>query len=162
MKTLKNPLAKIATLSAVTIAVVGLSIGKAQAADPLLGALIGGGIGAAIGDNSHHRNGAAVGGVLGAIVGSSIAADSNRYYGGGYGGGGYYGGGSSYYSEPVYYAPRYAAPAPVYGYYSPAPVYGYYSPAPVYGSTIIYTSGSRYYDRGHHHRHYRDDRRYWR
>src|SRR5687768_2794855 len=116
MKALKNPLAKIATLTAATLAVVGLGMSKAQAADPILGALIGGGIGAAIGDSSHHRNGAAVGGVLGAIVGSSIAADSNRYY---YDDRRYYSGGYA----PAYYEPRYVAPAPVYG-------YGYYAPPP--------------------------------
>ena len=80
--TLKKPL-MIATLAAA----VGLGAvsTQAQAADPLLGALIGGGIGAAIGDSTHHRNGAAVGSVIGALVGSSIAHDSNRYpYAGAY------------------------------------------------------------------------------
>jgi len=76
MKALKNPLAKIATLSAATVAVVGLGATQAKAADPVLGALIGGGIGAAIGNSTHHHNGAAVGGVLGAIAGASIASSS--------------------------------------------------------------------------------------
>ncbi len=161
MKTLKNPLAKIATLGAATIAVVGFTASQAQAADPLLGALIGGGIGAAIGDNSHHRNGAAVGGVIGALVGSSIASNSNHYYAGDRyygGGGGYYGDSGGYYGGTPYYGRAYYEPR----YVAPAPVYGYYAPAPVYGSTIIYSSGGRYYDRGHYRHHHRGDHRYWR
>ena len=143
MNAIKNPMTKLATLTAATVAVIGLGTSQAQAADPLLGALIGGGIGAAIGDSSHHRNGAAVGGVLGAIVGSSIAADSNRYYGGDrYYDNRYYSRGY-YDAAPVYYEPRYYRPAPVYGYYAPPPV------------TITYSSG-RYYDRGHRHRHHRN------
>lgn len=141
--TLKKPLI-IATLGA-AVALAGVAT-KAEAADPVLGALIGGGIGAAIGDSSHHRNGAAVGGVLGAIIGSSIAADSNRYYDDRY-----YGGGRYY--DDRYYAPR--------GYYAPAPVYGYgYAPVvPAYGATIVYNSGPSY--RGHRHRQW-DERRYYR
>lgn len=156
MKTLSNPLARIATLTAATVAVVGLTATQAKAADPILGALIGGGIGAAIGDSTHHRNGAAVGGVLGAIVGSSIAADSNRYY---YDNRGYYDRG--YYDRGYYnrgYSGAYYAPAPVYvapRYYAP-PTYGYYAPPPAV--TFVYSSGSR----RHHgaHRHYRHDRRW--
>lgn len=144
---LKKPLV-IATLAA-TVALGTLST-KANAGDPVLGALIGGGIGAAIGHDINRHNGGAVGGVLGAIVGSSIAADSGRYYDRGY-------------YDRGYYAPRaYYEPAPVY--YEPAPVY--YSPAPVYygspGVSIVYSSGPsyrghRYYDRRDHR-----DHRYWR
>ncbi|MBC8022043.1 MAG: glycine zipper 2TM domain-containing protein [Burkholderiales bacterium] len=130
---------------------------RVDAADPLLGALIGGGIGAAIGNSAHHRNGAAVGGVLGAIVGSSIAADANRYDRGyddrGYSEGGYYEPSATYY-EP---APRYyAAPAPVY-YGAPA----YYGPSYYPAATIVIGSGSRYYSRGGYRDGHRGDRR-WR
>ena len=139
--TLKKPLI-IASLGA-AVALAGLST-KAEAADPILGALIGGGIGAAIGDSTHHRNGAAVGGVIGALIGSSVAHDSNRYYDDRYYGGGY---------SDRYYAPR--------GYYAPAaPVYGYgYGYAPAYPTaTIVYSSGpSHRYARRHW-----DDRRYYR
>src|SRR5689334_5857083 len=80
---LKKPLI-IATLAA-TAAIATVST-RANAADPVLGALIGGGIGAAIGHDVNHHNGAAVGGVLGAITGAAIANDVNRsyYYGDGY------------------------------------------------------------------------------
>ena len=115
----------IATLGA---AVASLSFaGKADAADPVLGALIGGGIGAAIGHDVNRHHGGAVGGVVGAIIGSSIAADSNRYYG------------DRYYDDG-YYAPSYGA------YYAPPPVY--YAPPPAYyapyGATIVYSSGPSY------------------
>src|SRR5947209_16881878 len=90
--TLKKPLI-IATLGA-AVALAGIST-RAEAGDPVLGALLGGGIGAAIGHDVNRHGGAAVGGVLGAVIGSSIAADSG-YYDRGYYNGGYY------------------APAPVY------------------------------------------------
>ena len=123
----KKPLL-IASLGAV-VALAGLST-KAEAADPVLGALIGGGIGAAIGHDVNHHGGAAVGGVIGAVVGSSIAASSN------------------YYAAGPYYAPAPAAPV----YYEPAPVYA----APVYvGPTVVYRSGPVYYSHGHGHDHYR-------
>jgi hypothetical protein len=139
--TLKKPLI-IATLGA-AVALAGLST-KAQAADPLIGALIGGGIGAAIGDSTHHRNGAAVGGVIGALVGSSIAHDSNRYY---------YDDRYAYGGDRYYYEPRrYYAPAPVYGYAPAYPVYG--------GATIVYSSGSRHRHWDGPRRHYRDHRYY--
>ena len=138
--TLKKPL-MIATLTAAVA--LGAVAQKAEAADPVLGALIGGGIGAAIGHNANHHNGAAVGGVIGAVIGSSIAADSNRYYGGGY------------YNEPAY-GDRYYAPAPRYGYYAPPPAY--YAP-PV---SIVYSTGPRYgYRYGHGYRHGYHGHRGW-
>lgn len=141
--TLKKPLL-IATLAA-SVAMAAVST-KAEAGDPVLGALIGGGIGAAIGHDVNRHGGAAVGGVLGAIVGSSIASD--RYYGNGYYAGPSYYSGPRYYSGPSYYS------APVY-----AP--SYYAPAyPSYGVTYVYRDGPRYRD--HHRRDWRDDRRYWR
>jgi hypothetical protein len=139
---LKKPLV-IATVAA-AVAMGTLST-KASAGDPILGALIGGGIGAAIGHNSHSRHGTAVGGVLGAIVGSSIASTHGGYYDRGYYDSGYgYG-----------YAPR--------TYYAPAPVYA----APVYGTSIVYSSGPSYrYGPRHYSRHdrrdYRRGDRHWR
>ena len=145
--TLKKPIL-IASLTAVVA--LGAVSTQARAADPLLGALIGGGIGAAIGHDVDRRGGAAVGGVLGAVIGSSIAADSHRYYDGDYDRG-YYGRG--YYGGERYYAPSYA--------YAPPPAY-YYAPRPVYGATIVYSSGPRYRDHGHrHYRDYRRDHRHW-
>jgi hypothetical protein len=139
---------------ATATALVGLGVAtfspKASAADPALGAIIGGGLGAVIGHQFHHRNGAAVGGALGAIIGATSAAESNRYgYGYGYG----------YYDDDDYdrryYAPRsygyYAPPPPVY--YAPAPVY--YGPPAYYGPSIVI--GGTY---GHRHRHHRH--RHWR
>jgi len=95
---------------------------QAHAGDPVLGAILGGGIGAAIGHNVNGHNGAAVGGVLGAVVGSSIAASNNYYYGG----------------DP-YYAPQ---PAPAYNY---GPAYGpEYAPAPAHGiGSVGYADRSR-------------------
>jgi hypothetical protein len=133
---LKKPLV-IASVAA-AIGMAGLST-QASAGDPLLGAIIGGGIGAAIGHNAGGHNATAVGGVLGAIVGSSIAAESNGYYDRGYYDGGY---------------------APSYG-YGPSYSYGpaYYAPAPV----VVYSSGPSYrgyrgYDRGYYRVH---DRGNW-
>ena len=102
----------IATLGTALTAGAYSTAASAQG-DPLLGALVGGGIGAAIGHSVNGHNGAWVGGAVGALAGASIAANSG-YYNGGYGG---------------YYGPSgYVAPAPAY--YGPAPVY--YGPPPVY------------------------------
>lgn len=146
--TLKKPL--LAATLVATVAMAGLST-RAEAGDPVLGALIGGGIGAAIGHDINRHGGGAVGGVLGAIVGSSIAADSGRYsYGG-----------PRYYSSP---APVYYSSGPRY-YYEPAPAY--YAPPPVYyrpyGATIVYRDGYRGPHRGYYrdHRDYRGER-HWR
>ena len=140
----KKPLIIATTAALVALATVST---KAEAGDPLLGALVGGVFGAAIGNSVHHHNGAAVGGAIGAIAGASIAANSDPYY---------YGAPAPYYSAPRYYQP---APAPVYG-------YGYGYAAPVYpAATIVYSSGPSYRYRGHGHGHrgHRDgyDRR-WR
>ena len=57
-----------------------LSTTASAQGDPVLGALIGGGIGAAIGHSVNGRNGAWVGGAVGALTGASIAANSGGYY----------------------------------------------------------------------------------
>src|SRR5437588_2335148 len=101
----------VAALGA-TVAVATLSTQAHANDDALLGALVGAGVGAAIGHNVHGRDGAVVGSAIGAIAGASIAVSSQSYYDNGY----------------------YAAPATVY---APAPVYygaapTYYQAAPVY------------------------------
>jgi len=136
---LKKPLI-IATVTAALA--MGAVSTQASAADPLLGALIGGGIGAAIGHDVNRHNGAAVGGVLGAIVGSSIAAESNY---------GYYDRNSGYYDRGYDsgYDSGYYAPAPAY--YGPA-----YYPAPV----VVYRSSPRYvYGPSYRSGYYRNDYR---
>lgn len=113
---------------------------QASAGDPVLGALIGGGIGAAIGHNINGPHGGWVGGALGAVTGASIAANSGGYYNRGY-----YGESNTYYQPaPAYYGPSvsYYEPAPVY--YAPAPVY-YGPPAVVYRSGPVYARS--YYPR---------------
>jgi hypothetical protein len=135
---LKKPLVIATLATAVGLAAIST---KAEAGDPVLGALIGGGIGAAIGHSANGHNGAAVGGVLGAIVGSSVAANSGPYYGDGY-----YGGDPYYAPAPAYYPP---APA----YYPPAPVY--YEPAYAAPSVGVVFSSYPHYD----HRYVRHDYR---
>ena len=140
--TFKKPLL-IATLGT-AVALAGIST-RAEAGDPVLGALLGGGIGAAIGHDVNRHGGAAVGGVLGAVIGSSIAADSG--YGPGYYGNGYY--------DSGYYAPAPVYAAPVYA----APVY------PAFGATYVYRDAPRYRyydDRRYHDRHYVARRDDWR
>lgn len=150
----------IATLGA---AVAGMGFAsRADAADPVLGALIGGGIGAAIGHDSNRRHGGAVGGVVGALIGSSIASSSNHYYGGRYYDDRY---SDNRYYDNRYYDNRYYEPAPAYrAYYAPEPVY--YAPAPAYyaptfGTTIVYSSGPSYrYRHGYRDHHWHDGPRY--
>ena len=127
----------IAALAATVAGTVTLSP-LASASDPLLGALIGGGIGAAIGHGVNGRAGAWVGGTLGAVTGASIAANSGGYYDGGYNGNAY--GGVVYdsgygYNGGGYYGTWDGYAAPV-AYYAPVPVYRattvVYRPGPVY------------------------------
>jgi hypothetical protein len=94
----------------------------ASAGDPVLGALVGGGIGAAIGHSVSGSSGAWVGGALGAVTGASIAANAG-YYGDGYYGGGIYG-------PPAGYA------APVSAHYGAAPAY--YAPPRVYAPRRVF------------------------
>lgn len=121
---LKKPLL-IAAVAATLAA--ALPTQSSASGDPVLGALVGAGIGAAIGHHVDGRNGAWVGGALGALTGASIAANSGGYYDGRYAGPP-----DAYYpSAPGYYGP----PTP---YYEPAPVYSgppavVYAPRPVYG-----------------------------
>ena len=109
------------TLTTATIAT------RASAGDPALGALLGAGVGAAIGNSVNHHNGAWVGGAIGAVAGATIAASSGPYYGGaGYA--------PDYYDYGAPAAPAYYPPAT---YYAPAPAY-YAPPAVVYRSRPVY------------------------
>jgi len=121
----------VATLGT-ALAAGTLSTTASAQGDPLLGALVGGGIGAAIGHWVNGHNGAWVGGAVGALAGASIAANY-----------GYYGG---------YYGPGYVAPAP---YYAPAPAY-YYRPAPVVyaAPAIVYRPRPVVYARPYYAPHY--------
>ena len=95
----------VATLAAAGIGLAALPAEARRNDDRAAGALIGGTIGALIGNSVNGGDGALVGGLLGAVVGAG-AVGSHGYYGGGYYGGGYY--------EPRYYGgARYA---PRYGY----------------------------------------------
>ena len=106
----------------------------------LLGALIGGTAGAALGDGIAPRGRSTeygiAGGLIGGIAGAAIAGNnsrSNQYRGGSYNGGGYYNGGTTYYQQPrvVYSQPVYSQPVysrPVYS--SPYYCLLYTSPSP--------------------------------
>jgi len=142
MEMLRKPL--FAALVCTGLAAATLST-QAAAADPVLGALIGGGIGAAIGHDVNGRHGTAVGAALGAIVGSSIAASDNRYYSDGYYSNGYYPNG--YYAQSAYVGPPVYAAEPVY--VAPPPVY--------YGPSVVVGLGPSY---GYRHAYY--GHRYWR
>ena len=133
---LKKPLmtaALIAGLAAATFST------QASAHDPVLGALIGGGIGAAVGGPP----GAAIGAIIGLAAGADPYYHEPRYYDRGY-------------SAPRYYDRGYYAPAPTY--YAPAPVY--YGPAVAYRSYPSYAYDYRY-ARGYDRREWRGDRRHW-
>jgi hypothetical protein len=130
---------QIATL--VSIGLLGANVALAN--DAVVGAVLGGGAGALIGNSVNGHNGAVVGAALGAAAGAAIAAN-----------GPYYGTSAQVYygpPQPVYYArPAYYG-APVY---YPAPVY-YARPvvAPVY-----YVGGHGHgdwhrHDNGHHDHH---------
>jgi hypothetical protein len=139
---LKSKSLMIAAVAAATVGTAALSSPAYAQDNPLLGAVVGAGIGAAIGHNVHGRDGAAVGGVIGAIAGASIAANST-YYDSGY----YAAPATVYAPAPVYYG---AAPATVY---APAPVY---YPRPRFDYVHYY--GARYVDHGRFNDHGHGDR----
>ena len=163
---------KKALLVATTAVTLAALSAPASACDPIPGALIFGGIGAAIG----NAPGAAIGAIIGsAITGSAPCYYDRRYeargydhvyadrgYDRGYADQGYDRG--YYQPEPAYqreeyverqYAPAYR-PAPVY--YAPAPAY-YAPPVVIYRSSYPKYYAPRYasYERPR----YRDDRRYY-
>ena len=129
-----------------------LSASAAQANDAVLGAVIGGGLGAVVGNHVSGRDGAIIGGAVGAAAGVVIASENDRHYR----------------PRPVYVAPspvRVYAPTPVY---APAPVYApppvYYAPPPVrvVRAPVVYVPAhpARKHWRHEHRRHDRDGR--WR
>jgi hypothetical protein len=132
----------VATAAALTLGTAALT-NPAQAHDNgLLGAVVGAGIGAAIGHNVHGRDGALVGGAIGAIAGASIAANSSSYYDDGY------------YAPPAYYGPATTYYEPATTYYEPTTTY--YQPASVYYSQPRVRYVLR--DGGHAHRSFAGDR----
>ncbi len=133
-----------------------LSANAAMANDAVLGAIVGGGLGAAVGSHVGGRDGAVIGSAVGAAAGVVIASDDgHRHRPAAYG-----------------YAPpppvRVYAPGPVY---APAPVYAptpvYYAPPPVriVRPPVVYVPVSpargewrhdhRHYEREHYDRHWR-------
>ncbi|GHU37904.1 hypothetical protein AGMMS50256_36440 [Betaproteobacteria bacterium] len=94
------------------------SAGAVQAGDAALGAIVGGGLGAVIGNHVSGSNGAVIGGAFGAVTGAIIASDGRRTR-----------------HRDVYYRDTsyYYAPRPVY--YAPTSVY---VPEPAYRSTRVY------------------------
>jgi hypothetical protein len=115
------------TLMITTLA-AGLGVAALPAAagheDRAAGAIIGGTIGALIGNSVNGGDGALVGALIGGVAGAGIA--DSRYHGG-----------YSYRGAPAYYAPRYAAPTYV------APTYV----APRYGNGYHTASARRDSDR---------------
>jgi hypothetical protein len=110
----KEPIMKT-RIGIVLLLALGLLTSSAQAGDAVLGAIIGGGLGAVVGKQTGGHNGAIIGGAVGAATGVIVAShnDHRRHHR------------SRYYAPPPV---RVYAPAPVY--YVPAPVY-YRAPQPV-------------------------------
>lgn len=103
---------------AATIATGMVSTQASAHDDPVLGAVLGAGVGAAIGHGANGRDGAVVGGALGAVAGAAIAANSRGYYDSGY-----------------YEASPYPSASTVY--YGPTPQY-YGAPAVLYDVQPVY------------------------
>lgn len=153
------------SISRIAIAAAALATGlftaQAQAGDGVLGAIIGGGAGAAIGHAVGGRGGAVIGGVVGAAVG--VAATQRNSYGYGYDAYPEAGG----YPAPVAYpSPPVAYPAPAVVYPSPPVVYSpppvVYRPAPrvVYqpGYVAVPPRPVYHVNSGHHGHRYDGDR----
>ncbi len=136
---------KTRTITIVALLSLGMSAQTATANDEFVGAMVGGSVGALIGNSVHrHDNhGAVAGGIIGAITGAAIA-HNNR---------GYDAPREVYYREPV----RYRRDVE---YYEPQPTYyrqpqTYYQQSPV----VIYTRPSHHdhHNHGWRNRHH-DDR----
>ena len=80
---LKRPL--VIAIIATTLTSAALATKASANGDPALGALLGAGVGAAIGNSVNYHNGAWVGGAIGALAGASIAANAGGYYDPAYG-----------------------------------------------------------------------------
>ena len=136
----------------ITIMLAALASTPAIANDEIIGALIGGGAGAAVGHSIGGRNAAVIGGALGAAAGVAIANNNSG-------------------SRVVHTRSDYYAPPPPPAYYAPAPVaypQQVYYAAPVRVERRVYyveDGYSRsYYERRHprHDRDWRhDERRHW-
>ena len=121
-----------------------MASGSAQAQNPVLGGLLGGGTGALVGQSVGGRNGAIVGGALGAAAGVAIASDYR-------GGAGYYAPQAYYPPQPIYYPPQRV-------YYAPEPVYYYAQPRVVYSPPVYYQRYGGNWE--HHYRHGHDKGRH--
>lgn len=117
-----------------------MASGSAQAQNPVIGGLLGGGTGALVGQSVGGRNGAIIGGALGAAAGVAITSDYR-------GGGGYYAPQPYYQPPPVYYPPQRV-------YYPPQPVYYYAQPRFVPSPPVFYQRYGAGW--GHHYRHGHD------
>ena len=126
---LENPMKKTLSMT-LFLAISLLPPTLAVANDRAIGALIGGGAGAVIGNAIGGRNATIVGGVLGAVAGAAIAAedrddryDDRRVR--------YYAPQQTYYPPRTYYEPQraYYPPPPRQVYYDQPPQV-YYAPPP--------------------------------
>ncbi len=101
------------------LAVGALAAGAAHASSAVVGAVVGGGVGAVIGQSIGGRDGAVIGGALGAAAGAAAASDHGyRVHGG------------AAYPAPVYGPPAVYYPAPPRVVYAPPPPRVVYAPAP--------------------------------
>ena len=94
---------------------------NAMANDAVIGALLGGGAGAFIGQSVGGRNATIIGGAIGAATGAAIGSEQGR---------------TTYVEHRVEYVPSYA-PARVQYVAPPPPVYYYTQPAPVVYSRSV-------------------------
>lgn len=144
--------------------VIGLLVASAGVAplamaegNTVVGALIGAGVGSALGHSVGGRNSTAIGGVLGAMTGAAIASNPYR---------------DDYYGRPVRVQNNYyTQPSGYYGdaqpVYSAPPVYNppvYYNPGAVYvapPAAVVYQSYPDDYESRHarwHEREWREQR----
>ena len=127
----------------ITLILAALATTPALAGETVIGALIGGGAGAAIGHSIGGRNAAIIGGALGAATGAAIANNN------------------SYDTRVVHSRPGYYAPPPPPAYYAPEPVVypqQVYYPAPVRVERRVYYVENDYQGGHYERRHPRHDR----
>lgn len=140
--------------SALVVSAAAWLAPRAQASQPVLGAIVGGGAGAMIGQSIGGRDGAVIGGAIGAAAGAA-AAQHTRHggYGASVGFGAVYPPPVYVPSPPVYYSPP---PAVVY----PPPVVVYRAPRVVYSTPprVVYRPAHGWSNDRHHHRHHRGNR----
>ena len=93
-------------------------------ADPMVGGLLGAGVGAAVGHSISGRDGALVGGALGAVAGYQVG---------------------KHHGHPRHHQGRYYRQRPIHYYHSPARVYytphAYHAPQPAYYPQTFRWSG---------------------